>query len=193
MKPRYIPNDYRQREYKNANALICFAEKENKFYAMGYSGKRSKPDFNYRFKTLEHCEKYINDYLKTLTERSRYKQEQADKKKEIRKNFKNPLQVGDIVYTSWGWEQTNIDFYQVVETVGKSTVKLRALCCEDVGNNQGHFMSATKIPVKDKFWGSEILTKRVSPMGENGFYITISSCETAFAWDGKPKNYSWYG
>lgn len=37
------------------------------------------------------------------------------------------VKVGDIFYTSWGYEQTNLDFYQVVGLVGKVTVKLRKI------------------------------------------------------------------
>lgn len=32
----------------------------------------------------------------------------------------NPYQVGDIMMCTWGWEQTNVDFYQVVRTTAKS-------------------------------------------------------------------------
>ena len=31
--------------------------------------------------------------------------------------FRRSLRVGDILYSSWGWEQTNIDFYQVIRCV----------------------------------------------------------------------------
>ena len=32
----------------------------------------------------------------------------------------NP-QIGDIVYSSWGYDQTNVDFYEVVGKQGKIT------------------------------------------------------------------------
>ncbi len=35
------------------------------------------------------------------------------------------VQVGDIFSASWGWEQTNVDFFQVVELVGVSSVRVR--------------------------------------------------------------------
>ena len=38
--------------------------------------------------------------------------------------FRRSLRVGDILYSSWGWEQTNIDFYQVIAIRG-SAVDLR--------------------------------------------------------------------
>ena len=40
--------------------------------------------------------------------------------------FRRSLRVGDILYSSWGWEQTNIDFYQVIAIRG-CTVRLRQL------------------------------------------------------------------
>ena len=40
--------------------------------------------------------------------------------------FRESLRVGDILYSSWGWEQTNIDFYQVIAIRG-SAVDLRQL------------------------------------------------------------------
>ena len=33
--------------------------------------------------------------------------------------------VGDLFYTSWGYEQTNVDFFQVIEIVGSSSVRVR--------------------------------------------------------------------
>jgi hypothetical protein len=33
--------------------------------------------------------------------------------------------VGSLLYCSWGYEQTNIDFFQVVELVGASSVRIR--------------------------------------------------------------------
>jgi len=35
------------------------------------------------------------------------------------------VKVGDLFSASWGYEQTNVDFFQVVELVGKSSVRVR--------------------------------------------------------------------
>lgn len=37
------------------------------------------------------------------------------------------VKIGDIFVDDWGWEQTNIDFYQVVGLRGKSSVELRPI------------------------------------------------------------------
>lgn len=36
-------------------------------------------------------------------------------------------QVGDVFYSSWGYEQTNVDFYQVVSKKGKQTLVFREI------------------------------------------------------------------
>ena len=44
------------------------------------------------------------------------------------------VHVGDIYYASWGWEQTNVDYFQVVSLRGAHTVALRpvrARCVDD--------------------------------------------------------------
>lgn len=35
------------------------------------------------------------------------------------------VKIGDLFYTSWGYEQTNVDFFQVVALVGESSVRVR--------------------------------------------------------------------
>ena len=35
------------------------------------------------------------------------------------------VKVGDIFEATWGWEQTNVDFFQVVALVGKTSVRVR--------------------------------------------------------------------
>ena len=37
------------------------------------------------------------------------------------------VKVGDVFVDSWGWEQTNIDFYEVVALKGKASVELRPI------------------------------------------------------------------
>lgn len=45
--------------------------------------------------------------------------------KKAEKVNKFGVQVGDLFYSSWGWEQTNVDFFQVVALVGETSVRVR--------------------------------------------------------------------
>ena len=55
----------------------------------------------------------------------------APKTKEPKKN-KYGVQVGDIFEATWGYEQTNVDFFQVVELVGTSSVRVREVYPERI-------------------------------------------------------------
>ena len=50
------------------------------------------------------------------------------------------LKVDDVLYSSWGYDQTNINFYQVTKLVGKTMVELRAIAqtTEETGMMSGH-------------------------------------------------------
>lgn len=45
--------------------------------------------------------------------------ERVTAKKEIRQNMQHGFEVGQVYYTSWGYDQTNVDFYLVLEVKGK--------------------------------------------------------------------------
>lgn len=61
----------------------------------------------------------------------------------------HPFEVGDIFYNSWGYDQTNIDFYQVVKTTAKS-VRLARIKSGRVEGSEG-FMSERCVPLADEF------------------------------------------
>ena len=45
--------------------------------------------------------------------------------KKIEKANKYGVKVGDIFESSWGYEQTNVDFFQVIALVGETSVRVR--------------------------------------------------------------------
>jgi len=83
----------------------------------------------------------VIDYLKKLGDKTRlaeYKQ-RLEKRNEAkiaaRKERKAKaaeamklVKVGDVFSCSWGYDQTNVDFFQVVALVGKNSVRLRQVC-----------------------------------------------------------------
>jgi hypothetical protein len=105
------------------------------------------------------------------------------RRKENRQAKRLQLKEGDILYTSWGYDQTNIDWYQVVSLYGKYGVILREI---SASVTETGFMSGESMPVKDDFVG-EPMRKIIS-----GDYITIDESRTAFLWNGRPKYKSWY-
>lgn len=136
-----------------------------------------------RFRTVEqmnqHAERYIN-YLVT-------EQKNKEARKDAKKNVVNPYKVGDIFYSSWGYEQTNVEFYQVVEVKGKNIV-VREVAQVRVETG---FMSGTCEPIKDKFLSKETSTKRVSAYINSGNQPQVY-VKGLHKYDGKPKYWSAY-
>ena len=147
--------------------------------ATGFIGKRSKPDLNTRYGNEERRTEHVKQWMDGIAEHEQWKRDQKSK----RQSFDHTLEVGDILYSSWGYDQTNIDFYEVTRTMKKS-VDIRKLA-----QTQEHtgFMSGTTEPVKGSYTGEKML-KRVGP----GNTISIYSFASAYPWDGQPKHNSWY-
>lgn len=123
---------------------------------------------NYRFKTVESRDEYANNWIQKNNEREAQKAQEKANFAAMKKNLVNPFKVGDIFYDSWGYDQTNIDFYQIVE-VGKKSVKIRGID----QNNEGEcgFMCEYVSPKKDAFI-SEPETHILQMMRNGEVYIT---------------------
>jgi len=96
----------------------------------------------------------------------------------------NPVKVNDIFYTSWGYDQTNIDFYMVVEVL-KSSVKVVSIG-EDrtyTGNMQG-----TCVPNLNHRC-EKILTKRINVINNKPSF-KVASYAHAYPWNGQPMNFT---
>ena len=59
------------------------------------------------------------------------------------------VKVGDIFHYSWGYDQTNCEFFQVTEVKSKTAI-LRKIGAKSVKNSDG-FMCCRLSPVKDAF------------------------------------------
>ena len=155
------------------------ATKNAPFAAMGFSGKKSTPDFHFVFKTMDARNDYICKYENNIRAYNKAKEDRKDKRM-----APTTLKAGDILYASWGYEQTNIDFYEVTKVIGKRTVEIREIACEviDPEFDRGH-----KIPVPGKFIG-----KPEKKVVRNGDTISITSYASAYRYDGSPKYFSTY-
>lgn len=96
---------------------------------------------------------------------------------------------GDIFVATWGYEQTNADFYQVIAVTPKG-VRIRHIKSKE--KTEGSSMSGYAVPIKDAFDGSP-KTKRITIYdGEENIRID-SSQGLANKWDGNPVGISTYG
>lgn len=121
-----------------------------------------------------------------------------------------PVKVGDIFYTSWGYDQTNVDWFQVVDVsaTGKTVtlVEIGAIA-EDSDGPHDRLMPAIGVAICKRCNATEAdrwmhhdpsspcfhsfeqneLRRRPKPGWRGGWVVTISECQTGFSWDGASK------
>ena len=164
----------------DAERLVAMCVRESKRARLGY-----KIEFNYRFSSEERMVQYCENHIKDLLEVAKIKAERKAKRAADRKAAVETVAVGDIFVASWGWEQTNIDAYQVVAKKG-ATVELREIGLRTVEGSES-FMSDRVVPVKDAFIG-ESFKKRITGRGINIDDVRYASP----AEEGKDFYRSWY-
>lgn len=94
------------------------------------------------------------------------------------------VSVGDIFASCWGYEQTNVCFYQVVSIHGKTTVCVHPIDAEVIYTNN---MEGYKMPKKDSFLGQEVIKRRVKTYASSPL-IVIEEYERAYKTDSKEKH-----
>ncbi len=180
--------DLKMTEYPEIDTVIGIStDKQNRPIAIGFTGTKGKPDFNYYFTSEANREKYINKFIEEQKEKLKYKAERKAKKQAPAIHVL-PYKPGDIIYNSWGYDQTNVDFYQVTRCT-KSSVFIRPIKAE-YASSAGCDMAAYVIPVKDSFCGEEIRKK--IQWHEGNAYIKFEFGGCSRYKDGDEIYCSWY-
>lgn len=114
-----------------------------------------KSEFNYRFNSDESRTKYFESVIKAKQDSATKASAKSDRVKLLKEAFrKDPtVKAGDVFYDSWGYEQTNIDYYQVVAVKGLSVTfrRIAASIKED------SFMSGNKVAKINEFTSEDIV------------------------------------
>lgn len=181
---QYFLSGYTITEYPELDAIVGIKD-DGIITAMGFSGTKGKPDFNYRFRTVESREAYIQKWLEGRKKSLERKQERKDMRKAPALS-EIAFKPGDILYNSWGYDQTNIDFYEVTRVTSASTIFIRRIAQD---TTETGFMCGNTTPRPGEFIREEI-KKRVQ-WYENKPYISFEhGCGSK--WDGRPMSCSWY-
>lgn len=145
---------------------------------------------NYSFRSPENREKYIEEQKANAKANAENKAMRQMAKQKANAEFINPYKAGDIYYSSWGYEQTNIDWYQVTRVDGK-TVYIRPIAAhvQETG-----FMTGPSEPVRDHFTGPE--EKKIVQISVDYYgkpVISISMKYGGFSpYQGRAVTCSWY-
>lgn len=107
--------------------------------------------------------------------------EMKTKRMEEKKNFVHGLQKGEIFVSSWGYDQTNVDFFKIVDVRGKEVVAV------EIGSkivSSGHG-SDSVVADPDRIIGQ---TFRARP-SQSGSSVSFKVGDHyAHKWDGRPQH-----
>jgi hypothetical protein len=90
------------------------------------------------------------------------------------------LKQGDVMYSSWGYNQTNITFYRVTRATA-TTVML-----ERLRNRLVERMDVMDLVAPSDESNGDVGRRKVKRYDDED-YVEINSYKCAFPWDGRPK------
>ncbi len=82
--------------------------------AVGYRGRAKKPAFHYRYPSDERRAERVQEWMAA----------QSETKTTGRQPVIRTLSVDDVLRASWGYDQTNIDYFKVTGLIGDTMVEL---------------------------------------------------------------------
>lgn len=151
--------------------------------------KAIKPYCHYAFLSAEDREVYIQNQIKAME--SLNQQKEARKQlKQIPANMLESITPGTIFHYSWGYDQTNCEFWEVIERKGQF-VTIREIA---QNSKEDGFMSGHTSPIKGKFLeNSTPIRKKIQTYNSGkSIYLKMTSYGSAFLWDGSSCYYSYY-
>jgi len=135
-------------------------------YVIAFRGFAARPEMHYRYRSVEARATAIATFHESLAARAARKAAAAAAKTA----WTNPLVAGTVLYTSWGYDQTNVDFYAVTRVSGRR-VWIRPVAADYV--ESGYLSGRTSAALPVRYTGPETM-HTAQPLGtECGVYIKV--------------------
>jgi hypothetical protein len=153
----YIPTGARKVAHKLSSAVAYLYEYKGVPYAVVFHGKSAKPCWRYSFATPLAREHRIARFF---TARAEHDTARAKRQAE-RKQAGRGLGVGDVLSAMWGYEQTNIDYYEITALIGNTMVEVRKIAAE---REETEWQQGKTVPLPGHFT-SEPMRRKASQGG----------------------------
>lgn len=191
---RYIPKGAMKVADKKSDAVayLYSTEINGKAFpaARVFFGKQTKPVLACYFtpfgdQTAEQQRaKRIAQFFDSRQQTAAFRAEQRAKWAAKAKEAAAKVEPGAYFYTSWGYDQTNIDWYRVEKLIGTTMALVTRVQTMDASKGDEGWMQGKSIPGETPV-GKPFKVK----LNATGFK---ADGHTAFPWDGKPKNWTAY-
>ena len=118
---------------------------EKKVFSLNKLAPKSRIGFKlvwaYRYTDIDKMQSFAQEKYNTIKANLDYKIKYKEEQKILKQQLKEQVQVGDLFRCSWGFEQTNIDLYKIIEKkgskvlvqqIGYKSVETTSWCSENV-------------------------------------------------------------
>lgn len=168
---------------KGLDAEFYLHEMAGRFYAVGFIGSAGRPAFHYSFRSLAARDGFLARQMESLQASAKYKAERKAKSQALACK----LEVGHILVTCWGYDQTNREFFKVLEKKGERTLIVQEVEQIDASRGDEGWMCGKALPGEELKKGSKPYMVRVTGADHvkiEGHYASL--------WDGKPADWTGY-
>lgn len=178
----YIPKGATKIEAKDSTAVAYIKTGTGNgehVDVVAFRGRQQKPCGNYRFrKGIEAAQVWVERFLRDVAADEQRKANEQQRRVERAAAMRERVKPGDIFYTSWGYDQTNIGFYKIIKKMG-AMIEYAAIGKEIMPDGQ-----AADLVMPDP----DLVGERTyrAKLTEYGF--RVASYAFAYPWDGAPKH-----
>lgn len=152
MKTRYYPSDCQIVMYPE-DVEVGIKTHKMRLSAIVYTGKKTKSEWYYCFTTKDSMNEKIQKLIEDIRANKKRKEEYKEAQKKRKQELKSSMKVGDILHTSFGYDQTMNYFFQVTGFKG-SKVLVREIGKINIKGTDGFMSCQVKADV-DNFIGEE--------------------------------------
>jgi len=162
-----------------------------------FAGKAAKPVCHFAARTLDEAYARVAAKVREIAASVKARAEMKAKwKAEREAGIKAcDLKPGDILSRSWGYEQTNVDFYQISRRISATMVEVVKIAAslkpdEGIGPMSGKVVA---VPLDQTAIDALPAEKRKRCKITGKDTIGVGKGDNATKWDGRPLYCSWYG
>jgi hypothetical protein len=173
---------------RHVSGLRVFAEphagrREGFHHVRIWKGKQSRPYFDHLVKS-DQVEATIRQHADRAERDEQAREERKADRKRRQIRIEGQFQPGIILHGSWGYEQTNCEFYEVISRPSPLTAVIRKVASR-IERETGP-MAAMMSPVPGEYVGEEV-KKKIGPWGIAFEHFTLDPVEP-----GRSYYASWY-
>lgn len=168
---RYIPEGYNLSWDDQELGIQIYYKETPCISAICFVGRAVNPTWHYRFKNGQQRIDEVTRTFKNVADRAERKAKiKADR---IAASANHGVKVGDVFRSSWGYDQTNIDYYEVIAVTGKTAT----VCAIGSLTESDGYLQGKCVPAPGKFIGKPFkkLIQKYSETSEAYFKVNSFS------------------